>query len=555
MRGFLNRDLGDLAHQLTLSPRRLRAEQLAGIHRLVGAVEPDKTYPFEFVCYHITGYQKRGPATSSSIPGNVLLEDLATFAETLSRKAQLGVGELSEPYWSQEEVADHLQVSTKTVRRWRVRGLVGLRAVHEDGVNRLVFLRSTVERFVARNRTVVRKGASFTKLSDAERVGIVERAREIVAQRPVKLHAVARQIAEETQRAVETIRYTLRRHDARHPGAEIFAGRDQRLGSPREQKIWACREAGDSVAAIAKAFDTTPAGIEAVLRAVQVRAWQHEPPHYVANELFDAPQAEALIIEVAEPTGDGAGSPAVPRDLPPYLQALYRTPLLTTEQEQDLFRRYNYVKFKAARLVAGLEPEEVAADEIDAVQALLSQADALKQRLVQANLRLVVSIAKKHVGLGPNFFEVVSDGNLTLMRAVDNFDFARGNKFSTYACWSLIKNYARSIPEAHYHCHRYVTGQDELLAAAPDTSEVEPHASDVAEVRAALASALENLPDRERQIITGHFGLFAQSEPLTLDQLGQRFGVTKERIRQLERKALTQLRELLSPDVAQALRD
>jgi len=95
----------------------------------------------------------------------------------------------------------------------------------------------------------------------------------------------------------------------------------------------------------------------------------------------------------------------------------------------------------------------------------------------------VVSIARRHVGRAPCFFEIVSDGNLSLMRAVEKFDYARGFKFSTYASWAIMRNYARTIPEQMYQSARLVTGVDEALAATPDRTDTagqgsaRPHSS------------------------------------------------------------------------------
>ena len=93
---------------------------------------------------------------------------------------------------------------------------------------------------------------------------------------------------------------------------------------------------------------------------------------------------------------------------------------------------------------------------------------ATKNQIVRANLRLVVSIAKRHVAPDQNFFELVSDGNMSLMRAVEKFDFARGNKFSTYASWAIMKNFARTIPDEHRHRDRFRTSQAEMFAATQD---------------------------------------------------------------------------------------
>ncbi|MCH8149708.1 MAG: sigma-70 family RNA polymerase sigma factor, partial [Planctomycetes bacterium] len=303
----------------------------------------------------------------------------------------------------------------------------------------------------------------------------------------------------------------------------------------------------------ARAYDCDPGDIEFVLRQVAVRRWQEAPPECIHNEIFDTPGADSIVLEVSEPPARTDRLPAVPKGLPSYLRALYRTPLLTSEQEQDLFRRYNYLKYKSARMIAKIDAVEPDADECDEVRALTDKADEIRCRIVEANLRLVVSIAKKHVGWSPNFFEVISDGNISLMRAVEKFDYARGNKFSTYATWAIMKNYARSIPTQHYYTTRFVTGQDLVLDNAPDHSEAPVLQSENRTVRAKIAEALEILTERERTIVSGHFGLARAGAVSTLEELGKHFGVTKERVRQIEKRALAQLRETLAPTLVDAI--
>lgn len=549
---FFNREMADLTHQLTLSPRRLRVEQIHGIDCVLGLVDTRKAYPFDWVCYHITKFRKRGSETGPSIPGLALVRDLATMAETLTRKAGLKVSELAEPWVSHSDIAGELRVSTKTVRRWRDRGLMGIRVVCEDGVNRLAFLRRTIDRFVAQHHEVVARGAAFKQLSGSERDSIVRRARELVAERPIKLHTAAKIIAAETGRAIETVRYTIRRHDSANKSAAVFVKRGS-VVCERDAAIWKCREAGESVEAIAAAYGCDAAEIEATLRRVQFVRWTATPVECIAHELFEAPNADELILGVPEPSNAEVQPSRIPSDLPPYLRALYQTPLLSREQEQDLFRRYNYVKFKAARLIRSVQGKSVSREAFDTLSGWMDQIETLRQRIIRANLRLVVSIAKKHVGWSAEFYEVISDGNMSLMRAVEKFDFSRGNKFSTYATWAIMKNYARSIPEQRYHLNRYVTGQDAVLDTAPDQAEQVASPADKQQVKKLIAEGLGQLEDREREVVACHFGLDDPDSAQTLEQLGERFGVTKERIRQIERRALARLREILAPSLLDAL--
>lgn len=551
---FYNRDVEELAKQLAISPRRLRVEQLHGVERLLGLIEQDHAYPYELVCYHITGYRKRGTTqTSHSIPGKALIGDLVSLGETITRSSGLMVTDLGETSYTQEEVAQKLEISTKTVRRWRSQGLMGIRAVYHDGVNRLAFLERTLERFVKQQSALIHKGAAFSQLTEVEREGMVQRARQLVAHQPLKLHTVARILAEETGRAVETIRYTLRRFDAAHQDQAVFASHGYLGGCQLYEAMWHCCEAGDTPETIASAFECSVEDTHEALRVVQVELWRKLRWESYHCELFDAPNADALILDAPEPVGDDTRPVRVPTDLPAYLQSLYRTPLFTTEQEHDIFRRYNYLKFKIAKQLAELSTEKVSAEPFEQLRLLIETADGVKQRIIQANLRLVVSIAKKHTTFNGQFFEVISDGNMSLVRAVERFDFMRGVKFSTYATWAIVKNYARSIPEQRYQNARYITGQDEMLEAAPDRSEAAPIQSDKVKVRSMLDEAMTELSEREREIIIGHFGLVEGHEKMTLEQLGNRFGVTKERVRQIERKALGRLKEVLAPSIVDTL--
>ena len=160
--------------------------------------------------------------------------------------------------------------------------------------------------------------------------------------------------------------------------------------------------------------------------------------------------------------------PRLPAGLPPYLASLYEVPLLTRMQEAHLFRKMNYLKYKAGKLRGKLDPSQPKSSLMDQIERLYDEAVATKNQIIRANLRLVVSIAKRHVGPAENFFELVSDGNMSLMRAVEKFDFARGYKFSTYASWAIMKNFARTIPDEHRHRDRFRTSQAEMFGTTED---------------------------------------------------------------------------------------
>ena len=131
--------------------------------------------------------------------------------------------------------------------------------------------------------------------------------------------------------------------------------------------------------------------------------------------------------------------------LPPYLTSLYDVPLLTREQEVHLFRKMNYLKYKASQLAARLDPPQPDSRLLDRIEDLYQQSVGVKNEIIRANLRLVVAIAKRYAGRAEPLFELISDGNISLIRAVEKFDYARGFKFSTYATQAIIRTFAQTI--------------------------------------------------------------------------------------------------------------
>ena len=529
--------------QVRFAPREKKLEQVAQAERLLTELEPARAYPYEYLCYRITNFRPES-YPDLKLSGQEATHDLQLFVEDVSESANVPAESAGERVLTVEGLAKQFNVSTKTISRWRRQGLVSRRFVL-DGRKRVGFLQSSVDRFVERNRERVERGAQFSQLTDEERALIIERARRLA-------HAggcpadVTKRLARKTGRSTETIRYTLKQFDSEHPEAAVFPDSRGPLQMDSKQKIYQQYQHGESVELLAKRFCRTRTSIYRIIAEMRARRILELPLEHIASEAFArvrSQKAEDRVLGALPEAEIPLKKSRLPSGLPPYLASLYEVPLLSRKQEAHLFRKMNYLKYKAGRLRKKLDPARPRRNLMDQIERLYDEAISTKNQVIRSNLRLVVSIAKRHVGPTQNFFELVSDGNMSLMRAVEKFDYSRGNKFSTYASWAIMKNFARTIPDEHRLHDRFRTSHDEMFVATEDrrSDQFEQEGAQ-AQREAKVAKMLECLDEREQKIIMRRFGL-RHGQELTLKQVGAELGVTKERIRQIEARALSKLRE------------
>jgi RNA polymerase primary sigma factor/RNA polymerase sigma factor len=528
--------------QVRFAPREKKIEQVDCAENLLKDIQPQRNYNYEYVCFRVTGFRpEQSPIIK--IEGDDLRHDLFCLIEDLSESANVRADESGQPVHTVDELSKMFNVSSKTISRWRQQGLVSRKFIFDGGRKRVGFLHTSVDQFVKNNREKIRRGERFSQLTKEDKDEIIERARRLARAGGCPAD-VTRRIAKSMERSVETIRYTIKQFDQVYPEIAVFPDQTGPLNLEMKERIYSDFVSGKSADALAQRYCRTKTTVYRVINEVRANMILDLPLDFMDNAEFHRKSAYKKIVETEMPQPEKATRRTKPpAGLPRYLASLYEVALLTREQEQHVFRKFNFLKCKARQLRDNLDPNQARSSEMDKIEELYGEAVKVKNLIVKSNLRLVVSIAKRHVSASDDFFQLVSDGNMSLIRAVEKFDYSRGNKFSTYASWAIMKNFARTIPDEFKQKDRFRPTSEEIFLSKEDLRS-DRYMLESAQKRREeqVEQILDSLDERERKIVISRFGLDYSQEPQTLKEVGALLGVTKERIRQIEARALTKLR-------------
>lgn len=271
----------------------------------------------------------------------------------------------------------------------------------------------------------------------------------------------------------------------------------------------------------------------------------------IGNEGFDDPSAESEIMGT---TLFGSGLQEVIKaratrltDLPAHLARLCETRLLTPEEERILFRRMNYLRHLASKRKQALTVENANDWSLKRIDALVRASDWYRDLIVKSNMRLVISIVKKFVNPNNVFDDLLSDGIVGLMRAVDKFDYDLGFRFSTYATQVVRRNAYRIVMQKQKERLKVTTSiQESGIDVSDSKTESSISIKRWDELRGKLGIMLDHLDRREKFIVRARFSLGGHRSVQTLQRLADKLGVSKERVRQLEKRALDKLRGMVS---------
>ncbi len=361
-------------------------------------------------------------------------------------------------------------------------------------------------------------------------------------------------------------------------------------------------------------IDAMPDADEALEQLEEIFAWLHASGVEVfgdKSDTFDGDAADEVLEDEEDDDDDAYDLSGVSSDdtVGLYLKEMARVPLLNTEEEVELAKRLeagNVARAELARHNGNLSEEARLV-----LEALVEDGKAARDHLIKANTRLVVSIAKKYMGRGVHFLDLIQEGNLGLMKAVEKFDYTRGYRFSTYATWWIRQTITRAIADQGRTIRVPVHMSDRIRRLYKTARQLEqehgrkPTPEEIAErmgleprkvqwmlkvswrpmslerpvgeeedselgsfiedqstptptqsayqnlLRERVEEVLGTLTAREARILRLRFGL-QNGRSYTLEEVGQKFGLTRERIRQIEGRALRRLRH---PRRSRQLRD
>ncbi len=565
MHRIKNENLAQLLMQLRFTPVKKRQKELDALEKLFAIIEPDKEYPFDFVHFRITGFKPKSVQEQQLIKGDQLLDDLRIFISKLSGRLARPAAEQEEKVYTIQELASLFAVSTKTIYRWRKQGLIARKYIFSDGQRRFGFIQSTIDKFCKKNSDLIAKAKSFKRLTKKQKQKIIKQARILADKTTMSRYRIIEQIADKTGKTHETVRYTLLEYEKSHPDKPIFKKPRSIMNPAQAADLYKLYKQGMSIAELIKRFNRSRGSIYRIINQQRAKTLLSKKIEFIASDEFLQEGAKEKILAIGNwklETGNwlnGNSNNQLPTTnyqttngehlLPKYLQTLKNTPMLSREREMELFRRYNYLKFLACKIRDDIKLSNVSGARLTEIENYLAEAEAIKKIIVEANLRLIVSIASKHTTSGSGFLELVSKGNFALIKAIEEFDYTKGFRFGKLASLNIAKEYARASGKSTELSRKRATSlatfQRELGSAAADIGAIE-------RARQSLTQVIKNeLDEREQYVILNHFGLLGspvKKQTKTLKQIGQDLNLTKERVRQIELIALQKLRQSLSSE-------
>jgi RNA polymerase primary sigma factor len=507
--------IADLRRQLAYAPAEARRRHMLAAEALAETIDDELNYPEDFIIFRITGYRPDAPENPATFVGAALISDLATLVQELSETLDLLPAERAEPAWPLDELAARIGVSTKTLQRYRKRGLICHYVRFEDHGQRLACFEGSLARFARRHPRLLEQAAGFSRLAPADEGRIVAEARRLRAREGLTLNQAARRIAAGRGRSIETVRRILRKHDesACDP---IFTERGPLTDREHELLVRGWRR-GVPVRRLAERVGRSGSAVVRVVARLRAQALRDLAFEHVELPTFGLEDAGEVIL--AAPAVTSGLDELPPRDEALALIAWARAhPEEATAREEAIVAGANFLK-RRARLAIDALPDRPTFAALDATETDLRWAAALLRCLVAMGLGAALRRleANLHQPLERQSAEEIRGLVALAAREValvaESLDPARGHHLARRVAYELDRRLARedlgsrAARAGARHEPGSVPIDDPLVGLRPWADAVEPPSR--------WRRLVGELPPDLRDLATARFG-WAGAPPLTI---------------------------------------
>ncbi len=543
--GFRIAAIDELYRQLRYAPSSARRRQMEAAERLAGEIGSHQVYPQDFVIFRITGFRSERSETGPAFVGEALVGDLSTFIGRLSYSLDLDARTQQRAPVELGEAARRLKLSTKTLQRYRRRGLVCHYLVFPDGVKRLACFEDALQRFLEQHSGRVVHATGFSRVSDEIIQRVISDARNVHTVHGLSLSATARQLAPRYGRSHETLRRILKRHDKESP--EPIFGASGSLVAQQSRVICRAARMGMTPAALAH---RTGRPAPTIHRAINVGRRQQLAAlelAWVPLEVLVDPDAVAELL----------AQDVLSRGLTPLEVRLDALSVIEPprsagdaafeEAEPVLVAGYNLLKRRAAQGVETL-PVYPASGALDAIETDLRWATLIKRRLVGLGLPAALAATEQFVGRPlreqprEEIIALVQRAIEVASRSIESINPDRGQRTSHLCAYAMSKALAAGpgAPPAGRAATRHRPGSVDLDRPFARLCPWQP----ALDLRPDLRMLVGRLAEPRRQLVTDRYGL-GGSRPRRLDELAIQTGRTPYAVARLLAGGEAELRKSL----------
>ena len=541
---FKTAAIGELLKQLRYASPEVRLKQLRAAEQLAREIDPERTYPDEFIMFRITGYRPDSAETGAILFGAALVGDLAQFVAELSKDLAIEATD-DRPALTLEALAKQWGVSLKSLSRYRHRGLICQMLVIA-GKPHMACYADEAARFAAAHPKLLRKAADFRRIDDATIAAIVDRARHLRDEdSTISLNKAARLLAREHARSLEAVRGVLRRHDAQRE-RPIFTEPGP-LSERQRRVIYRAWRLGMTPSAIGRRFGKSAQSIHRAINLHRLAMLRRLPISFVNIPTFDRPEADDVILSPASVRA-GLGDDPRFHDAFTLIAACKQAGQEKesfAQVEQQRLAAYNWLKLRAIHSMATDEPWP-SAEMVDEIETSLRWASRVKRRLVEGALPAAIRAIEQalHRPLSelpsPHVLVLIHLAVRTASTAVETSDPARGSGLDRVVAFAMGRTMATQTlgVRAGRAAARHA---GETLATAAMFDTLNEWQVDL-DLPWRMRTRIGALSDEARDVVTLVMGL-GDEAPLTPSDAAKRLNVTRSHAARVLHRAIIVLRQ------------